>query len=169
MKATHAWMVAGLTVAALGAAAIIATVMTGARVIEAAAQSAQVTATPIPIDTTQLENMRFDASRYEPVFLERAKADGFTLKPRAQSAELVIVDVEPCWLERPLPDLPKDYRDLLKPGALLCEGTSCLAGYPTDGASATQTTAANQIIVDPLEARISYQRDPGCIAPTPAP
>jgi hypothetical protein len=172
MKSTQGLMLAGIAITALGAAAIVATALSQPQRTQTAARAVQitdVTATPIPIDLSESGSLSIDVTNAEPLFLERAKADGFTLSPRAQSASEVIVDVEPCWLERPLPELPRDYRDLLKPGAMLCEGGMCLAGRPLDSASLAKPLDANQVIVDPLSAQISYQRDPNCVAPTPAP
>jgi hypothetical protein len=172
MKSSHGLMLAGIAVAALGAAAIVATVLAQPARVQtgaSAAQIAEVTATPIPIDLTQVGGLSINAGDVEPQFMQRARSDGFTLSPRAVGNDQVIVDVEPCWLERPLPDLPRDYRDMLKPGALVCEGAMCLAGRPLDSAAGAQSVDASKTIVDPLGAQISYKRDPNCVAPTPAP
>jgi hypothetical protein len=164
MKLSHGLMVAGFCAVA-GVAAIGAMLLAAPRTESQAAaprQNVEVTATPIPVDLSQVTE-RYDAARYQPTFLERAKADGFTLTPRALDAGEIVVDVEPCWLQRPLPDLPTDYRDMLDPAALVCNGALCLAGRDTQRADGADS------IVDPLKASIRYRRDPDCAAPTPAP
>jgi hypothetical protein len=173
MKTLHGVMIAGIAGAFAVAALLAATSLQSGQSIatggakNAGATGAKEAATAIPIDASQAP-ARFEEIPTPGVF-ERARSVGFTLDVAPGGADSVLVAVEPCWLERQLPELPTDYRDLLEPDALICADGICLAGRGMTNDVLKAKSSANTSVVDPVTARISYVRNPDCAKPTAAP
>ncbi len=180
MKVTHQLMLLGLSVSAGAAALIVASTpytppkWTAPQQMDATAIPVDRNAEPVtdPLeDDALLNQMRLAvtvrASSAEPENPFAALGD-VVLDARADNT--VVVSVEPCWRQDKLPELPGDYRDLMKPGALICGPDACLAGHTLPGQTPVKPAADQpQRVIDPTQARLVYQRDPNCIAPTPAP
>jgi hypothetical protein len=180
MKVTHQLMLLGLSVCAGVAALIVANTPYTAPKLTAPPQ-AEATAIPVernggskidPVEADALVNqMKLAVTVYASTAVpENPLAALGDVVLSARPDNTVIVPVEPCWRQDKLPELPGDYRDLMKPGTLVCGPEVCLAGYTPEGQTPAQPAADQpQRVVDPAKARLVYQRDPNCITPTAAP
>jgi hypothetical protein len=183
MKVTHQLMLLGLSMCAGAAALVVANTPYSPPKLTAPPQP-EATAIPVdreaqrstdPIEDSALINqvrvaVTVHASTPMPENPLLAFGDIGNLELSVRADNTVVVPVVPCWRQDALPALPSDYRDLMKPGALVCGPEACLAGYTPAGQTPVQPASDQpQRVVDPAQARLVYQRDPNCIVPTAAP
>jgi hypothetical protein len=173
MKTVHSVMIAGLA-GAFAVAALLVVTLGQPPVAPKTASTGETfpiatlpAATAIPINQGELAR----AARVMPTpgVIERAAELGYTLEAKPVADDSILVAVAPCWLKRPLPELPVDYRDLLSADAYVCTNDLCLAGRETTHETIQAQIGMTPKIIDPTLAKISYVRDPNCLAPTAAP
>jgi hypothetical protein len=180
VKTTDQLMLAGIGLfAALAAVAAISAPLLQTAQQAAAPSAIEATAIPLYGDDALRKADTANADANAPVLQVTARVlsaepvgiwdtlGEITLKPRSDG--VVAVPVEPCWRTDRLPELPKDYRWLMKPGALICTADACVAGFAIDGQAQPVPSADQPKLIDPASASLKYERDPACISPTPAP